>query len=406
MSERLIGPAGEFVEQRDECRAALEQLSGHDVTQAPTVEQLRGQLGADLADLVLTSARLQDKARRKLGPGWWWVTERSLQQATAWQVAKLKSGWFGDRSVHDLCCGIGGDACQLAQRGDVVAVDSDPLMVALAAANLAQQDPTSHDASVIHGDVCHTPVPPSSAIHLDPDRRSEGSRSTRSEYFQPSWSDVLRLTANRECAVVKLAPATQLDELPAATTHRCWISLQGSVREQSLLVGEAIERAGLSDRSKSAIALDASGAAVRFAPNSEELDVEPGSRSASKPQTLLVDPDAAIRAAGLCESFAARHALQWLGSPAGFLTCEDADRIDQIAEMAVVGRVLWTGACDDRKLRRELRQRGFYPQTVKVRGTDHDPAKLVKRYRVCGEQPITIWIGRAGQRVYAAFTEM
>jgi hypothetical protein len=404
MPERLIGPAREFTQRRDECEAAIEQLTGHDVGQAKVIEGLRRQLGGELADLVVTAARLQPKARLKLGPGLWWVTERSLQQATAWQVARLKSRWYGDRPVHDLCCGIGGDAIQIAQRGPVVAVDSDPTMVAMAAANLARHDATREQMNVRHEDACRLEIPHPSAIHIDPDRRADGGRTTHPDHFQPSWPQLLQIIADSDCAVVKLAPATRIADTGPGAAHRCWISLQRSVREQSWLLGEAIERAGVESGSRSAVSLDATGAASWFAPSRDEISSGSGD-TVVKPQSMLIDPDPSIRAAGLSETFARQHGFQHLGSPSGFLTCENIDRArPQRVAMAVIGNVVWTGACDDRKLRRELRLRGFYPETVKVRGTDHDPAKLVKRYRACGEQPITLWIGRAGDRVYAAFT--
>jgi hypothetical protein len=33
-----------------------------------------------------------------------------------------------------------------------------------------------------------------------------------------------------------------------------------------------------------------------------------------------------------------------------------------------------------------------------------DPAQLYKRYRACGEQPVTLWIGRDRSGVFAAIT--
>ncbi len=120
---------------------------------------------------------------------------------------------------------------------------------------------------------------------------------------------------------------------------------------------------------------------------------------------MLVDPDAAIRAAGLTETFARMHACKILGSPSGFLTCDDSALITpSISPMVVTGTVIWSGSCDDRKLRKELRSRGVYPAIIKVRGTDHDPAMLAKRYRKCGDEPVTLWIGRTGSGVFAAIT--
>ena len=68
--------------------------------------------------------------------------------------------------------------------------------------------------------------------------------------------------------------------------------------------------------------------------------------------------------------------------------------------------VIWSGSCDDRKLRRELRQRDFHPAVIKVRGTDHNPEQLTRKYRKCGEQPVCLWIGRGKDRVVAAITQL
>ena len=85
--------------------------------------------------------RLQPAAVAKLGPppsGIWWVTDRSLQQATAEPVAVLKASWIKpfERTIADVCCGIGGDLVRWATDRPAMAVDRDPQMLAMAAANL------------------------------------------------------------------------------------------------------------------------------------------------------------------------------------------------------------------------------------------------------------------------------
>ena len=55
------------------------------------------------------------------------VRSRRLEQSTAESVACHKAQRFGGRGrVWDFCCGIGGDAIQLAARGEVIAVDRNP----------------------------------------------------------------------------------------------------------------------------------------------------------------------------------------------------------------------------------------------------------------------------------------
>jgi hypothetical protein len=186
--------------------------------------------------------------------------------------------------------------------------------------------------------------------------------------------------------------------------------LKGSVREQSLLGGDAIGLAAqdLSESTgqdlkirvghRSALAIREDETVRCYAASFNE------SRTAdrvSEPAIYLVDPNEAIRAAGLTDSFALDHDLSTLGGAAGFLT---SDQQPRDSGLAVIGRVIWKGGCDDRNLRRQLRARDVYPERIKVRGTDHDPATLAKRFRECGSQPVTLWIGRSGTKRFAALS--
>ena len=203
--------------------------------------------------------------------------------------------------------------------------------------------------------------------------------------------------------MIKLAPATELDwQSSDQPSHRSWISLQGTVREQSLLIGDCVEQAKLIDRGRSAYRLAADGSWHRFAP----IDgVGSPIASTDQPETWLIDPASSIRAAGLTERFAAEHSLKALGGLSGFLTGNENLLPEGVAAMATIGRVVWTGSANDRKLRRELRVQGWFPETVKCRSVDQDPADLFRRYRDCGDVPVTLWIGRVGKKVYAAVTQ-
>jgi len=423
---------------------------------AKLVGALRRHWGNGLASSLCSIASLQAKARSKLGEGVWWVTPRALQQATAWQVAQQKAKWFADRPVDDLCCGLGGDAVRLAERGSARAIDLNGDLLEMARANLAYRGFSIDQARTVCADVRSVRPTGGSLMHLDPDRRVGDKRRTQPDDYEPPWVDVLELLDRYAGGIVKLAPLAQLDQVFASQVHRIWISLQGSVREQSVLFGETIQHAGEqlsrdhgADRARlrraaeknlptlfptspgysccagpgerilesagrltwppggllpgmrSAISLGHDGGATVF--------VEPAAAgwtvSVDQPQEYLIDPDPAIRAAGLTESFAGIHGLATLGGPSGFLTGDELPRESASREMAVVGRVIWSGACDDRKLRRELRSRNLFPQTIKVRGTDHDPEHWCKRYRSCGDQPVTLWIGRTSARRFAALTD-
>jgi hypothetical protein len=406
MTERLIGTAEEITNRLAECEEAVAQVANVPLS-AKVITQFRKQFGEDLAGVLLSVTALQSKARKKFADSdtqrVWWVTDKSLQQATAWQVAKLKSTWFGDRAVHDLCCGVGGDAMQMANRGSVIAIDADPVLAGMAGANLAGGF-SAYDCQARCGDAMTVDIPADAAVHIDPDRRSQGSRSSQPDLYQPNWDQVMKIVEHVESAIVKVAPAAQIDLMQprlddSSETHRCWISLRGSVREQALLVGESVTLAGLPAGGTSAAIVAGDGTVARFcSAGSTQSPLR-----AQQPMGFMIDPDASIRAAGLTESFATEHEFHLLGSASGFLTCDN--KVNSIRQLATAGRVIWSGAFDDRKLRREFRDRNVYPQTIKVRGTGHDPATLTKRFRQCGETPVTLWLGRNEARVFAAITE-
>jgi len=189
-----------------------------------------------------------------------------------------------------------------------------------------------------------------------------------------------------------------VDELP--DTHRCWISLSGSVREQALLCGATLANSELPISGRSAAVIKSDGTARWFIAPPDLVT----QRAPVTNQLLawIVDPDSAIRAAGLTEAYAAENQLSVLGRASGFLTGPSAPNMPHLCRSA---EVLWSGSCDDRKLRRELRQRNFHPAVIKVRGTDHNPEQLIRKYRKCGEQPVCLWIGRLKDRVLAAITQ-
>ncbi len=406
------------VEITDQHRAALHQLLSEPQIGPASIRRLRDRFGEEAGRRLGSVAELQGKARQKFGPGVWWVTARGLQQATAWQVGDLKASWFGHEAVFDLCCGVGGDLVRLARRGPVIGVDSDREIAAMAAMNL-QETAASTRGAVKWGEALQTARPSGAAIHVDPDRRPGIGRTTAANRFDPPWAELEPVLDRSGDAIAKLAPATRLEGASVARVHRCWIALGSTVREQSVLFGETIHRAGLAPGTRSAIILRADGQCECFAPaaagvtggaasrrNSmvEPMDVDINSVAAGgvpAPGSVLVDPHAAIRAAGLTEAFASVHQFRVVGGPSGFLNADDPR---ELGGLATAERVLWSGACDDRGLRRQLRRRDARPVTVKTRGVDLDPAALVKRYRRCGDQPVALWIGRVADRVYAAIT--
>lgn len=393
------------------CEEALRLAIEHGQWDTLMTAQVRSLVGEDSAAMVMATANLQHKARAKLGDGIWWCTERSLRQSTPYQVADLKARWIGTGTIHDLCCGIGADTIAIARvqrAGDslITAIDRDPMMAAMASENLRLSARVDHSAiSIECVDVENRVIPGNNSVHIDPDRRDESGRKTRPDDYSPSWETVDEIVERCEGAIVKLAPAAEIAD--RAQRHRIWISLSGSVREQTLLANSSIDRASadlgltLNEAGRSAVVVNRDGRVSHFPGEMANSSARASSAAwTKKPMMYMVDPDAAIRAAGLTESFAVKNGLQMLGGPAGFLTGE----VSVDSDLAICEPVIWSGACDDRKLRKTLRSMDSYPWRVKTRGVSQNPNVLEKRYRQCGQRPVTLWIGKGNKRQYAVMT--
>ena len=399
-------------DQLQEFESLIRQHADQNVS-VSEVRNLHESLGEPWSSMVLSSAQWQKKANEKLGDGLWWLTDRALQQTTPWQVAKRKASWFGDGPICDLCSGIGGDAIHLASRSNVTAVDNDPIIRQMLRRNLfnhavadGSKDGSGKDTKyeVIGADAGAFQPPPDSWIHIDPDRRVGDKRTSTPDFYSPDWSTTMQIATRARGALVKLAPAAQIDPIIDTPNHRLWISLCGSVREQSLIVGDLVSQfaaqanAPCTSSQHSAITIDRDQSHCIFTG-----DADTKISTTQKPLEMMVDPDAAIRGAGLTAAFAVEFGLSGIGGASGYLTgphCDD----DRLKQLAICERVIWSGSCDDRKLRRELRSRNLYPKRIKTRGVQHDPNKMEKKLRECGDQPITLWIGRSGKGRYAVFT--
>jgi len=408
-------------------RAAARPLS-------PTaVQTLRRHYPPHVAALIVAVAAEQRRARDKFGPGVWLVSAKAIRQATDQVVATYKAGLLGSGPVLDLCGGIGGDAIALARRGMVVTIDCDPQITAMAAANLhldrerqaaekasleSSAGATPDQAIAICADVTRYPIPGHVAVHIDPDRRPDQRRTVRPADYLPPLGFVERLVSARVASIVKLAPAAELaqeaDGLKLTRRHhRQWISLDLSVREQALLCGEAIEAAGVTAGGRSAVRLLRNGAIQRFAigpgesARLEHDDIR--CDTTDTPPEFIFDFDPAVRGSGLSTALAEARGFAAIGAPTGFF---GGSALPDDRSLLQCFQTLWSGPADRKQIKQELRKNDWNLQSVKVRGSDHDPAQLQralqpdqrsisKGHVSTGPTGVTLLIGRHARGVYA-----
>jgi len=412
--------------------ASIEAAASRPLTPA-SVAALRRHWGGDVAAVILAIAAEQSRAVDKLGPGTWMVTGKSIQQATDRVVAAYKAALFGDQVVFDLCGGVGGDALELARRGPLVTIDCDPQMSAMAGANLHRvlRQPATvasfrASAVAICADATRYATPRDAAIHIDPDRRpNRETRVVRPGDYLPTLNQVRTLVDGGRPAIIKLAPAANLDTDDVGVTlsehhHRQWISLDMSVREQSLLCGDCISTAGVLPGGRSAVRVRRDGTDERFSIDRIDSDrlreLDRSLASCDRPPRIVVDFDPAVRAAGLSAALAHARGLIALGDLSGFFGC---DQLPTDCSLLQCFETVWSGRADLKSIRKVVRQHSWWVDSVKVRGPGQDPAQWIKTLRAEATRPtlapdfgkrdeafeasnkVTLLIGRHHQGVYA-----
>ncbi|MHB8574912.1 MAG: methyltransferase domain-containing protein, partial [Dehalococcoidia bacterium] len=121
--------------------SALLTEAAEALTQADSFLQaltrLRRRHAAQLATAALETVELRRRATRKFSRAEaMFFTRDGLEQSSGEAVARHTARRYaGFATVADLCCGIGGDTIALAGVTRVIAVDRDPIRLALARAN-------------------------------------------------------------------------------------------------------------------------------------------------------------------------------------------------------------------------------------------------------------------------------
>jgi hypothetical protein len=233
--ERLLTPEGQRL---------LASLPAYDGALALAVGTAAREAGHDdaLVSAALTQSRLRARARAKFGDDAerLYFTVNGLEQATRSLVAAHRATRFeraGVARVADLGCGIGGDLPHLARasRDGVLAVDRDPLTVAVAIANVAALGLSSR-VEVRCADVTEVDLSGVDGAFVDPARRHGGSRTFDPRAYSPPYSFVLDLAARLPATAAKLAPGIPHDVLPAGAEAE-WVSVSGDVVECALWCG-------------------------------------------------------------------------------------------------------------------------------------------------------------------------
>jgi SAM-dependent methyltransferase len=375
MLAALLSPAGQ--------RLLAEIAAAYDESTALALgSRLRSTHDPALVAAALTQHALRRRAVAKFGAdaARMYFTREALEQATTRAVAEHRAERLaaaGPGSLFDLGCGIGGDLIAFARRGlTVTGVDTDPLRVDLAAANLAA---LGLSAALAVTDACELDLSGYDLAYADPSRRGPRGRVIDVDDYAPPWAFVVRLLRRDAC--VKVAPGIPHRLVPAGVEAE-WVSEGGEVKEAALWSGR------LSTTGRRATVLPA-GATVTGADDVAPAGVRPVGR-------YLYEPDGAVIRAGLVDAVAAVIGAGRLDAGIAYLTGDRLVATPLARAFEVTGRLPYR----EKPLCDALRRRGVGPLTVKKRGVAVEPESLRKRLALAGDAPATIVAtlidGRAG----------
>ncbi|MDW4904896.1 methyltransferase domain-containing protein [Streptomyces sp. ADMS] len=363
-----------------EGHALLDEVRGTDPARELTVAtRLRREHPAELVSAALGQERLRQRAVAKFGAGdagRMFFTPNGVEQSTRASVAAYRAGRFrelGVTSVADLCCGIGGDALALARAGiRVLAVDRDPLTVAVARANVEALG-IADLVEVREADVTDVDTSSYDAVFVDPARRGGRGRIFDPEGYSPPLSWAVGAAVKAPLAALKIAPGVPHESVPAAAGAE-WISDGGDVKEAVLWfgTGPGAVRATLLP-----------GPRVLFGRGLPDPQV----RSVGR---YLYEPDGAVIRAHLVAEVAEEVGGGLVDETIAYVTADEL-RATPYASAYEITDQLPFGV---KKLKALLRERGVGVLTVKKRGSAVEPEEIRKMVKPRGPNSATVFLTR------------
>ena len=153
----------------------------------------------------------------------------ALEQSTAQDIGRWKASLWpavsegddGNASVHDLCCGMGGDSFFIPASFKIVGVDLDENRLAMYSHNM---EVLGKAASTLCADVRETAdrngstESPATFFTIDPARRAqEGENQRDLRNLTPTLEEVVEISKHYQGGMVKLPPGYPPAEIPDGT---------------------------------------------------------------------------------------------------------------------------------------------------------------------------------------------
>lgn len=406
--------------------------------------RLRQRYPAGLVASALAQQDLRWRARAKFSRAMdLYFTRDGLEQASSEPVARHRARRLaaaaeasaaaggGTPVIADLCCGIGGDLIALAAalgpapgphpgaagqagaawgagaaetedagvsaglsaraEGMVLAVDRDPVHLAMAAANAAVCGLAGR-VRTWAGDVRDAPLDGVAAVFVDPARR-DGGRRMAPGASEPPLDWCLSLAGRVPLVAVKAAPGLPLEDVP------------GGWETEFIAAGRDLKEAVLWSPALA-------GAATRATvlPGGEQLTALPdggasGAGPVRPPGEYLLDPSPAVTRAGLVRDLAVLVGGWQIDDQIAFLSAG----VPLISPFGRSLRVLDSGPWNQKQLPARLRAAGAGSVDIRRRGLAGNVEvlhrQLARQLDPAATRRITLVMTRAAGRPWALICE-
>jgi SAM-dependent methyltransferase len=323
----------------------------------------------NLAKAALETVLLRQKAKKKFQRAdEMFFTAEALEQSSGEGIARYRAKRFvGFERVGDFCCGIGGDTLALAQQGQVIAIDRDPLRIAMATAN-TEVHGLDQRIRFLCDDLLQMDLPSVDGVFFDPHRRADQKRHIAIREYEPSLA-LIRQRLPRDLPMgVKVAPGVSWNELNELEAEIEFLSVGGELKDCVLWFNT----------------FRTSRRRATLLPTEETIFAEEVSpkREISVVKRFLYDPDPAIIRAGLVTNLADQFDANQIDPTIAFLT-SDEKRTTPFAKIYEIQEVL---PFNEKALRSYCRSHKIGRLTIIKRGSPVDVNQLQKRLKLDGDE--------------------
>jgi hypothetical protein len=355
--------------------ATAAMASGASALQVGT--RLREAYDPHLAALAMGQVELRARASKLTHAGRLLLTREGLEQASSTAAAEHKARRFpAGARVADLCSGIGGDLMALAPGRRAVAVDRDPVHLAMAAHNARVTG--ADDVTEWCGDVRDFRIDDTHGVHVDPARRRGGRRTPGDSDPPLPWAYALADQVPH--VAVKAAPGLDVDAVPDGWEVE--FLAEGRDLTQAVLWSPGLAR---------------SSTRATVLPGPHELVPTGAVAEVKEPGGWLLDPSPAVTRAGAVGDLAQQLGAWQVDARIAFLSSDGEPRTPFGRTLRIVGSLPW----DVRTLRATLRALGVGSVDLRRRGLAGDVDAIRRQLRLDGPAHAVVAMTRVRDQPWA-----